>query len=1161
MNRRDMLAAQSVIETMKTAIDVGVSLIELSDGIQQLQKGGFRDDQARGDNGRWIDEDRIKQAAGNKSEENKLRSEVSNPKELAKLNKQIEKAGGTKAGDAPKAQASGQFHVWEKDTTVPVATYKTKAEAIAHQKKGGNGEFEVGDDNELHSAKKKFYGDLGLSNAHVEDVNHYISTAKVKGKSGDMQYAIHDDDHDEGGWADMYAKKGDRGLTKIVNKNDKSTWIKSEDFDEPLPSRGKGNAAKSQNRVEAYGTKGLDNKKWRKEFKDYEELKDWAEQNQADVHGTREVETAPKVEATRDFVNLRTLATQGYHVEEGKYPYKVGDGVDFYDQKTGDKISGTLVARGEKTLTFKPDDGGPNQTFGRLTMRPTNNEQASQLPKLRDGVAVTGKDATGKDTNTASAKPAPKVEEPAKKVASPASEFVSAREVATRGYHIDHPGNPWKVGQSGDFYDKATGDKISGHVVKRGPGSITFKPDDGGPNQTFATLKTKPKSRQELDALPKVKDGLPVTGEAAKPETESPAAESPKMVPSEFRLATTEELSAKKAEPASSTAETPQATAMTKTAQKAATVLNNTKATRDKAKATVDSLVAKHGEDHPHVAIARQLHEKGNQLVKAVEDKDNAAYKTIRSEMTALNAQLKKKPAPTTGGAAKAAASPEQTPGSPEWKNAVSNQIAASSATGAEKAGMLQQVASTKPKSAKGVSGLGLKATNDGSIYTHHTPPDGKKLTADEVHEALLADGFTEKTHNSLGYKVPPRKLYERDGGPYRENTVEVHQKDGAVTHLTETNGKAINKPQSATSMVAQQRAAEHAAADAEVARLGQLRNVASQTGNVREYERLGRQIDKVNRERFAPTAPGGASDKHEANIKNAMGLQQLFVAEDKIRTDPNLSFDQKTKLIDSIDKRAKTIRTLRNTPGGLVTARERSLATQEQSSLAIAQEDLRRRMARSMSEQEIRDYFTSQGGDPAKTEERIQDVLRTKLTNPTASQGAQPAASQPAAGNSSSPPKNTDRGGALRAAHHEIVAAWNRPSSDGKYDNDHAGVNNAIKDLMKNGPQINKRGVLTPSRDYGNSGGLAGTFNKEQARAVKLDVSQGLSEYGYARSGTAKMMGGSETIETYTNPEHPAIVYKVHTRPVTEFGAKKEQIKVYVETASPRTMRQLGGK
>jgi len=45
-----------------------------------------------------------------------------------------------------------------------------------------------------------------------------------------------------------------------------------------------------KNTIEAYGVKGMNSTRWRREFKDYDELEKWAEKNDAEVQGVRDLE-------------------------------------------------------------------------------------------------------------------------------------------------------------------------------------------------------------------------------------------------------------------------------------------------------------------------------------------------------------------------------------------------------------------------------------------------------------------------------------------------------------------------------------------------------------------------------------------------------------------------------------------------------------------------------------------------------------------------------------------------------------------------------------------------------------------------------------------------------------------------------------------------------
>lgn len=42
--------------------------------------------------------------------------------------------------------------------------------------------------------------------------------------------------------------------------------------------------------VEAYGVKGMQSKPWRKTFRSFDAMHAWVEKNDAEIHGTREIE-------------------------------------------------------------------------------------------------------------------------------------------------------------------------------------------------------------------------------------------------------------------------------------------------------------------------------------------------------------------------------------------------------------------------------------------------------------------------------------------------------------------------------------------------------------------------------------------------------------------------------------------------------------------------------------------------------------------------------------------------------------------------------------------------------------------------------------------------------------------------------------------------------
>lgn len=52
-------------------------------------------------------------------------------------------------------------------------------------------------------------------------------------------------------------------------------------------ARDKSGKLKNVETIEAYGVKGMKSTPWRKVFKDYDALSDWADANDAEVYGTR----------------------------------------------------------------------------------------------------------------------------------------------------------------------------------------------------------------------------------------------------------------------------------------------------------------------------------------------------------------------------------------------------------------------------------------------------------------------------------------------------------------------------------------------------------------------------------------------------------------------------------------------------------------------------------------------------------------------------------------------------------------------------------------------------------------------------------------------------------------------------------------------------------
>lgn len=56
-------------------------------------------------------------------------------------------------------------------------------------------------------------------------------------------------------------------------------------------------------------------------------------------------------------------------------------------------------------------------------------------------------------------------------------------------------------------------------------------------------------------------------------------------------------------------------------------------------------------------------------------------------------------------------------------------------------------------------------------------------------------------------------------------------------------------------------------------------------------------------------------------------------------------------------------------------------------------------------------------------------------------------------------------------------------------------------------------------------------------------DVRVAMKKAGYNLTAKAKMMGGSETIETFRHPDHPNYSYKFHMSPRTRQGVREAQM------------------
>lgn len=78
-------------------------------------------------------------------------------------------------------------------------------------------------------------------------------------------------------------KKGDEELEVVKPVGDDKYLVKEENLDEA-----------PDHTMEAHGVKGMKNTPWRKTFKSHDHAREWAEKNDADIHGTRDLEQAKK---------------------------------------------------------------------------------------------------------------------------------------------------------------------------------------------------------------------------------------------------------------------------------------------------------------------------------------------------------------------------------------------------------------------------------------------------------------------------------------------------------------------------------------------------------------------------------------------------------------------------------------------------------------------------------------------------------------------------------------------------------------------------------------------------------------------------------------------------------------------------------------------------
>lgn len=98
-------------------------------------------------------------------------------------------------------------------------------------------------------------------------------------------------------------------------------------------------------------------------------------------------------------------------------------------------------------------------------------------------------------------------------------------------------------------------------------------------------------------------------------------------------------------------------------------------------------------------------------------------------------------------------------------------------------------------------------------------------------------------------------------------------------------------------------------------------------------------------------------------------------------------------------------------------------------------------------------------------------------------------------------------------------------------------------------------RGINLPSLGFEFHGGsgygsnelrklsFAPTMERNNVRSV-------LKSLGYVSSGVSKMMGGSETIENFRNPEYPAHRLQLHIVPKTVMGEKQARMDITVRSS-----------
>lgn len=69
-------------------------------------------------------------------------------------------------------------------------------------------------------------------------------------------------------------------MKTVASESENTAMMVATDAQDPATTRG-------SSRIEAYGTKGMNSRSWRRTFKDADALTAWCEKNDAEVYGQR----------------------------------------------------------------------------------------------------------------------------------------------------------------------------------------------------------------------------------------------------------------------------------------------------------------------------------------------------------------------------------------------------------------------------------------------------------------------------------------------------------------------------------------------------------------------------------------------------------------------------------------------------------------------------------------------------------------------------------------------------------------------------------------------------------------------------------------------------------------------------------------------------------